>query len=227
MDPDEQRSALFRLALIIAAAVIAAAATGVTKTVAVIAAVLLFVTFTTIGIEGRNPELKVGELTLFKNGQSPAQQAGFKLGDRIVSVDGHRFARWDDLPTYIQAHPEQTLTFVVLRDGKQITLEPRTIDRNSVVLKGNDQFAKEAQPVGFVGIGPAYPIEKTGVIPGIGKAGQEFGSEAVDTLKALGRLVTFKGIKGYGSQLTGHNQGTPTADQPRFLSPVGLVQVAG
>src|SRR5437764_11267289 len=49
MDPDEQRSALFRLALIVAAAIIASAATGVTKTVAVIAAIIVMIMLHELG----------------------------------------------------------------------------------------------------------------------------------------------------------------------------------
>ncbi|MDQ1396257.1 MAG: hypothetical protein QOG64_1516, partial [Acidimicrobiaceae bacterium] len=178
-----------------------------------IALVLLWLTFSTVGIEGQKPELRVGELTLFKNGQSPAQLAGFKLGDKIVSVDGKRFTRWDDLPPYIQSHPNQQLTFVVERGGKQVTLTPTPVDRRTIELQDpNIQGGNQAEPSGFIGIGPSFPVLKYGAISSIGRAGGEFGSEVKQTLGALGSLVTFKGIQGYSSQLTGHAQQTPDAN---------------
>ena len=49
MDPNEQRSALVRLALIMVAALAAAAVTGVTKTVAVIAALIVMIMLHELG----------------------------------------------------------------------------------------------------------------------------------------------------------------------------------
>ena len=192
-----------------------------------LAFILLWVTFSTIGIEGSEPQQKVGELVLFKQGQSPAQQAGFKLGDEIQSVDGQTFERWDDLQHYIQQHPGDTLHFVVKRGDETLTLTPTPIDRSTIELKNDNASDKPTGPSGFIGIAPTFPIHKYGVFPSIGKAAGEFGSQAKDTVSVLGRMVTFQGIKGYSNQLTGHTtSSTPSENEPRFLSPVGLAHVA-
>jgi membrane-associated protease RseP (regulator of RpoE activity) len=192
----------------------------------IFAFILLWLTFSTIGIQGQTPQLKVGELTLFKTGQSPAQQAGFKLGDKIVSVDGLHFKSWDDLPPYIQSHTDQKLTFVVERGGQQVTLTPTPVDRRTIEIQGGDPN-KPTEPSGFIGIGPSFPILKYGPISSIGRAEGEFGSEVRQTVDALGSLVTFKGIRGYSSQFTGPSNAPADPNAPRFLSPVGLVRVAG
>jgi hypothetical protein len=53
-----------------------------------------------------NPIVEIDGLS---SGASPAQVAGFHLGDRIVAVDGQHFANWEQLSKYIQAHPGRAL----------------------------------------------------------------------------------------------------------------------
>ena len=236
MEPNEQRSALVRLALILVAAIVAATVTGVTKTVAVVLAIIVMIMlhelghflmaksadmkvtefflgfgprlwsvrkgeteygvkaipaggyvkiigmhnleevppedeprtyrqkpvwrrlsvavagstmhfliaivllFTLVSFVGLvrydRPTLRVGEITKFTSGQSPAQRSGFRLGDKIVSVDGQAIGNWDDIPPYIRSHAGKQLTFVVERDGQQVTLTPTPVDLRTVRVKG-------------------------------------------------------------------------------------------
>src|SRR4051812_10306700 len=302
MDPNEQRSALVRLGLILVAALIAAAVTGVTKTVAVVAAlivmimlhelghfltakwagmkvteyflgfgprlwsvrkgeteygvkaipaggyvkiigmsnleevpaedeprtyrqkpywrrmsvavagstmhfliaiVLLFVLFSFVGrIDFDHPKLQVGEMIVFKNGQSPAQQAGFKLGDKIVTIDGKRFDNWSDVPPYIQERAGTPIEFRVERGGKQFPLSVTPVDRSTISV-ATGIIDNPSAHTGFIGIGPSFPVERTGVVSGIGRSFSEFGHEAKVTVETLGRIATFQGIRDYGNTLTG------------------------
>ena len=53
----------------------------------------------------------------------PADQAGLKAGDRIVSVDGSEIAAKDDLGTLMQKHAAgDTLSITVARDGQMQTV---------------------------------------------------------------------------------------------------------
>ena len=53
----------------------------------------------------------------------PADQAGLKAGDRIVSVDGSEIAAKDDLGTLMQKHTAgDTLSITVARDGQMQTV---------------------------------------------------------------------------------------------------------
>ena len=53
----------------------------------------------------------------------PADQAGLKAGDRIVSVDGSEIAAKDDLGTLMQTHAAgDTLAITVARDGQMQTV---------------------------------------------------------------------------------------------------------
>ena len=53
----------------------------------------------------------------------PAEQAGLKAGDRIVSIDGTEIASKDDLGTLMQKHAAgDTLSITVARDGQMQTV---------------------------------------------------------------------------------------------------------
>jgi regulator of sigma E protease len=53
---------------------------------------------------------------------TPAEKAGLKAGDQIVSVDGHEFHTVSTLLAYMQAFPGKELTLDVLREGKDVVL---------------------------------------------------------------------------------------------------------
>jgi len=53
----------------------------------------------------------------------PADKAGLKVGDRIVSIDGSEIAAKDDLSTLMQKHAAgDTLSFTVARGGQMQTV---------------------------------------------------------------------------------------------------------
>ncbi|MEW2513469.1 site-2 protease family protein [Streptomyces sp. NPDC046870] len=115
---------------------------------------------------------------------SPAAQAGMKAGDRIVSFDGRPTEDWNTLSDLIRDSAGKDVSFVVDRDGRDVTLHAK-IATNQVAKKdagGNyvDGYVK----AGFLGFSPA-----TGVVK------QDFGEsvtwmtdrvgDAVDSLVAL------------------------------------------
>ena len=59
--------------------------------------------------------------------ESPAKAAGFLPGDRIVTFNGTEVKSWRHIQNEIRANGAKTATIVVERDGKQITLHPKTV----------------------------------------------------------------------------------------------------
>ena len=86
----------------------------------------------------------------------PADKAGLKAGDRIVSVDGSEVAQKDDLGTIIQNHSAgDTLSITVARDGQMqtvsLTLGEKTASTNSSSTTQQEQQVPsltEQQPQG-------------------------------------------------------------------------------
>jgi membrane-associated protease RseP (regulator of RpoE activity) len=75
-------------------------------------------------------------------------------------------------------------------------------------------------------MGASHKIVRTDPIHAVGRSAVDLGSTTKLVVKALGSFVSMNGLKSYGDQLSGHGGSTPTANEPRFLSPVGLYQVA-
>lgn len=107
--------------------------------------VLAFVIFLIIGlfqgVEVNDPRL--GQLTE----DGPAVAAGLKTGDEIQSVGGAEVTSWMDVQENIQKNPGKEIEFVVVRDGKTLTIPvvPKEIER-------------DGQTIGIIGVYP--PVEK-------------------------------------------------------------------
>jgi S1-C subfamily serine protease len=64
---------------------------------------------------------------------SPAEIAGLRRGDVILSVDGRRMSSFDDVTQYIgQRSPEEQVDIQVLRNGRRLNLEASLASRQEV-----------------------------------------------------------------------------------------------
>jgi membrane-associated protease RseP (regulator of RpoE activity) len=189
----------------------------------IMALVLLFSLFFFTGQAG-NPTSQIGSLYRLSTGPSPAQQAGFQLGDKIVSIDGRTFKRVDDESAYIKAHPGQQLDVVVNRHGQQLHLFPTPVDLSKISVVGANT-APTAGPTGFIGISFYTPVVHYGFLTSINKTGGGFVDLSARTFDALGHLVTAQGLSNYGHMLT-NQKAANTPGATRFVSPVGIVRIA-
>ena len=73
---------------------------------------------------------------------SPAEAAGLQPGDEIVSLDGNRVARFDQLQRYIQPRAGQPVAVAVTREGRDLTVSITPATRPG----------SEAAPIGMLGV---------------------------------------------------------------------------
>jgi regulator of sigma E protease len=78
---------------------------------------------------------------------SPARAAGLRIGDTIVSIDGTRITRFDQIAEKVAPFPGDVLTIVASRQGQPITVR---LQAASVAI--SDPFGNKSR-IGRLGIG--------------------------------------------------------------------------
>jgi len=185
----------------------------------VIAVIVLAVAWTFVGIPNYNgATTTVGDINRLSTGQSPAQKAGFQVGDKIVSYDGIPVRDWLELPPYIRARPDQNITFVVERDGSPVTLTARP-----------EPVTQDGATTGYIGIGAKIPIEKVNPAVGFVRGVRDTGDIAWRSIIALGSFFSPHSIGNYAKLMTGNstNQTKAQAEASRPVSIVGVARIAG
>ncbi|WP_022868424.1 M50 family metallopeptidase [Schaalia vaccimaxillae] len=86
---------------------------------------ILLTSITMIGIGSATPTLTLSQVAptiLSAEGEvpSPADQAGLKAGDTIVSVNGQRFDSWTQFQQTVAASSDEELEVVIRRDGTEL-----------------------------------------------------------------------------------------------------------
>jgi membrane-associated protease RseP (regulator of RpoE activity) len=176
-----------------------------------------------------------GVLAFDGGGPSPAQEAGLKVGDTILAVDGTPIDRWDQVRERIAASPGQPITLTIERAGARQDLTATPVDISQVRIDGqvvsNDKR-------GFLGLEPKEKSATVDPITAIGRSAKQWvGGDfqdvedvspgLIDNAKALANIASPSGASSLWTNITGGKDGKGDPDGVRFLSPVGFVRVAG
>lgn len=78
---------------------------------------------------------------------STAQQAGLKVGDRIVAIDGEKISEFTDIPPLVVPYPGRTVSLAVERDGRELVVPVRIAE-----VVDTDRFGNETR-IGRIGVG--------------------------------------------------------------------------
>jgi membrane-associated protease RseP (regulator of RpoE activity) len=178
----------------------------------IIASVLLFIILAVVGTPSR-PAV-IAQIVA----DSPAQNSDFRVGDRIVAVNGVPVEDWDEIPKYVETHGESDLVFTVVRKD--------TGERLNVNLRPKKVRAEDGREVPRVGIGASTKLDYNTVpVPtAIGRTVTDMPKFMWQTVKALGGIFSPNGLENYSELL----QGKKDANQNnRLMSPVGVAKVAG
>jgi regulator of sigma E protease len=147
--------------------------------------VILFVAAVAFGVQTKNVQPRVG--ILMKD--MPAQRAGLKVGDRIVSVNGARIGNGDQLVDVIHHSLNKPLHIVYARDGSEsnVTVKPVPCPQD--------------RKQGCIGFNPVPAYERASFGTALRDTGDQFVGIAEQTLGSLALLVSHPAK--YGSQVSG------------------------
>lgn len=178
----------------------------------------------TLGFQPFRPEI-ISTISNVSEG-SAAEKAGFKVGDKLVAINGQKVADWQEFIVAVKASPDQPIELHVNRNGldEYITLIP-----DSKTLKNGDI-------IGFAGIAPSmgewpetYRFEqKFGFFESIPKAVEKTGQIINLTLTMVKKLFTGDvGIKNLSGPISIAKGAGATADYGLvyFLGFLALISV--
>lgn len=110
--------------------------------------ILAFFLFTAVVLATGNPIPGTDPVVGDVSDGYPAEIAGMKAGDRIVSIDGTETPEWKNVTEIIHASAEKELTIIYEREGSQtaVKLTPK-------------KTAMDGKEIGLVGIAPTITYE--------------------------------------------------------------------
>jgi membrane-associated protease RseP (regulator of RpoE activity) len=167
----------------------------------------------------------IADFPALTSGTTPAQRAGFQVGDRFVAFDGHLVAgHWTQLHTYIQSHAGKAVTFTMQRQGRLVTIVATPVDGSTVLDQGQPVTADH---VGFLGFDARAANDS--LLGSVPRAAKMFWTDGVlGTFKGIGAIFSPSGINNIGNQVTSAPGSTPASQAgARPSSPLGIVQIAG
>ncbi|WP_336980060.1 RIP metalloprotease RseP [Altererythrobacter fulvus] len=90
--------------------------------------------------------------------QSPAREAGMKIGDRIVEIDGEKVARFQDIVDRVALYPNKRIVVGVERDGDLVKIPVKIAASEEADRFGN------VSKVGRIGVfSSAFAFEPVGI----------------------------------------------------------------
>ncbi len=113
----------------------------------------------------------------------PADSAGLKPGDRVVSAGGRPVRTWQDLVNVVRVRPRQATTVVVERDGQRLQVELTPTAR---AIEGDGTEAN----VGQIGVYSRIPIDHPGPVGAVVEGAHQTWYWVSFTVEFLAELVT-------------------------------------
>jgi regulator of sigma E protease len=118
--------------------------------------------------------------------KGPADKAGFKIGDKITSINGTHILRFQEMQREINVNLGEEMTFVVDRAGSEVTIKasPEVVEQ-----KDNFGFRHMIGRMGIVSTNKSE-IKKHTPVTAFNAAVNETWSMSVSTLKAIGQMIS-------------------------------------
>ncbi len=147
--------------------------------------------------------------------QTPAQQAGLRPGDVIVSVDGRSLAGATTLHDVLTHSVGTPVTLGVERDGRlrDIVVTPKD---GRGVYSGQAELAptSDKRPQGFIGIFEESALSPVSPVRAFGDAAVALGQATTGEFSALVHVFSPSGVSSIYHQVTNSHVAAQAADNP-------------
>jgi regulator of sigma E protease len=129
----------------------------------ILLAVLIFTAINMVGVTVPAYQEETPVIGYIEPG-SPAEKAGFRLEDEILSVDNERVATWSDVELAVGSKPDRLITVDIRRGGEAQEIRLRTEKRTRYALGYAGFTGKFLTQIRMVN--PGSPAEKAGLRQG-------------------------------------------------------------
>ncbi|MCF8708463.1 RIP metalloprotease RseP [Rhizorhapis sp. SPR117] len=114
-----------------------------------------------------------------------AEQAGMRIGDRILAIDDRKIERFDQLSQAVFYRPDENADFTIERDGAVVHLPVRIGVRTEI-----DRFGNEYR-IGLIGVqSPASELRDVSLIEAPGVAIERTGAIVRLMVSTLGQVIS-------------------------------------
>jgi regulator of sigma E protease len=135
----------------------------------VIFAIILIAIFLSMGV------FEPSNIIDYVQPDTPAEQSGILVGDKVVAINGERIETWDEFAEKTQARPGEKVVYTIIRDGNEIEIEP-VLD----IVEGS----------GYLGISPKYIQKRLGFFEVISESFRMTGDILVTYVRLFGQLFS-------------------------------------
>jgi membrane-associated protease RseP (regulator of RpoE activity) len=203
----------------------------------VVAFLLLTFAFSAIGYPTGNATTTIQDITSSLDGEdTPAGDGALSPGDEIVGIEGVADGgadTWAEIRAHIQAHPGETVTFVIERDGntrtEAIELGTGLFDADGAIVDyappdEDVRTPSEGETVGgFLGVSPEPEYKRDSVTGAIKRGGSETWQLTYLSFKGIGIVFGTVFDSDFWAQVSGSEERDPRG----ALGLVGAGKIAG
>ncbi|MGH2732423.1 MAG: M50 family metallopeptidase [Actinomycetota bacterium] len=168
----------------------------------VLATLILIITF---GVLGEPRTLPV-VATFNRSSQGtapPAEVAGLRPGDRVLSIDGRPTRSWEQIRSYIRARPGQTVSIELGRGGSRLEVP---------VTLGETKGPGDPEPAGHLGVTAKLINERQSPPEAVLSALKGTGALTVASIQGIGQIFSPAGLARIFGSVT--RSGERSADEP-------------
>lgn len=192
----------------------------------VMALVLAWSSFTFIGSASPSSIGIAGFETWPGSVPTPAQVAGLRSGDRLVSIDGVAIHNMATVIATVRRNANRRIPIVISRGGDRRTVYATPVDGRHIRIRGVP-LSTAATPQGYLGIALANLVVTTSWTSAVPKAFDEVGRTLTNAVGALGHVVSPGEVTSLVHQITTPAAAKNPANQlTRPVSIVGVVRIA-